>query len=268
MQIFLLITLPFFFYILTKILFLIAYRSYTQRYLVKNKYKDFFIYLITPTSPKTSFKDKYLKLYFYLSTALGLVWGIVFVFWVSNSLYIFDLNFLLTIIYFVGITIFIGFLLYLSIYDIISFSIPELVTKRMLIFGLAFNIFFLIINLLTSDFDIQYLIKIINLGSFWNLIGCIIGGLAIWIIVKISKEKAMGKGDIDILAAIGLMLGFPSIIYSFYYTLITASILSLIYILIVKKYKGVLIPFVPFLASGFILTLLFKDIIIRLFTII
>lgn len=253
------------FYIAFKFLFIQAYVDFTERYLFKNK-KDFFKFILNPVLSVKS-KDRYLNLYYYLGLLLSTVWGLLIASRIQEYIDISRINLSIGILYILSLLFFILFLLYLSIFDIISFSIPEVVSKRMLLFALVVNILFLILKIVLSTNEISYVFYLINLGSILNLIGGILGGGLIWIIVKVSKERAMGAGDIDILAAIGLMLGFPSIFYSFFYTLVSASIISILYVGIKRKYKGVLIPFVPFLSTGFILCLVLKDLFLRLFNI-
>lgn len=255
-----------FFYFTYKILFVFAYVSYTERILFKNK-KEFIVFIFNPILGKQYRKDKYFILYYYLSLVLSFVWSILFGLKLFEFIDILNINFLIGTIYLSGIIIFIAFLLYLSIFDLISFSIPAIVSKRMLLFAAFINVLFLVLKVLLNNTEYSYVFGLINLGTISNLLGGIVGGGAIWLIVKISKEKAMGEGDIDILAAIGLMLGIPSIFYSFFYTLMTASLISVAYVLIKRKFKGVLIPFVPFLASGFIICLLLQDWFLTIFRI-
>lgn len=259
-----LILLPVF-YILFKLLFVAAYTSYTDVNLFKDR-REFYKFVFNPILVKKYSKDKYLKLYYYLSFILAISWGIVLSYKFNELIDILNINFTVGIIYILVLGVFISFLLYLSIFDVISFSIPEIISKRMLLFAAFANLLFLILRILLNNTEYSYIFGLIGLGSILNLLGGLIGGGVIWLIVKISKEKAMGAGDVDILAAIGLMLGMPAIFYSFYYTLIAASVISIVYALILRRFKGLIIPFVPFLSTGFILCLVLKDSVIRIFT--
>jgi len=254
------------FYIIFKFLFVAAHTSFTERILFNSK-KEFLLFIINPLLSKKYLKDKYFSLYYYLSFALTLVWSLVLATKLNEFLDIIKINYAIGILYILAIIIFISFLLYLSIFDVMSFSIPEIISKRMLLFALSINLVFLILKILLNNTDYSYIFGLINLGSIFNLIAGLMGGGIIWVIVKISRERAMGAGDIDILAAIGLMVGLPGIFYSFFYTLMAASLISILYVLIIRKYKGVLIPFVPFLSTGFILCLVISDFALRLFSI-
>ena len=252
-------------YIAFKLMFVFAYVSYTDRYLIKTR-KDFIFFVLKPWLEK-QYVDKYLRIYYYLSFALTFAWATILVLGINKLVDLFSINFSISLLYALVLLVFICFLLYLSIFDIISFSIPEVISKRMLLFALFANVIFLVLKLLLNNTEYAYIFGLIDLGSLSNLVGGIVGGGVIWLIVKISKEQAMGAGDIDILAAIGLMLGVPSLFYSFLYTLFSAALISIIYVVVIRKFKGVLIPFVPFLASGFILCFLLSDSIFTLFSI-
>ncbi len=150
-------------------------------------------------------------------------------------------------------------LLYLSLFDIITFSIPEIFTKRLLFFVLLANILIAIARLMSSIFFKKEIFQFVSLGRIDNLVAGILIGFVIWLIIKITKQTGMGEGDIEVMAIVGFTLGFPSILYSFYYTLIIGSIISLIYALIVKRYKNVQIPFVPFIFLGFLAAMMLGD---------
>lgn len=254
------------FYFLFKGLFVLSYVGFTNRYLFNNK-TEFVLYLFNPLLNSKRYKDKYLKLYYYLGLILSISWSFILSFKFNEFIDLIRINLFIGGLYSLSILIFVAFLLYLSLFDIISFSIPEAVSKRMLLFALVVNLVFLLLGLLLRSEPYSFVFGLINLGSISNLLGGIIGGGLIWLIVSLSNEKAMGAGDVDILAGIGLMIGVPFIFYSFFYTLISASIISIIYVVIKKRYKGVLIPFIPFLSSGFIVCLVLEDVFLRIFNI-
>lgn len=78
-----------------------------------------------------------------------------------------------------------------------------------------------------------------------------------WIVAKLSKERAMGYGDADIALAIGLFLGWPLIMPSYYFAFITGALYG-IYILLSKKGKlKSEIPLGPFLIAGVLFAYLY-----------
>jgi leader peptidase (prepilin peptidase)/N-methyltransferase len=83
-----------------------------------------------------------------------------------------------------------------------------------------------------------------------RLLGLAIGGIFL-LLSKLTKEQ-IGIGDAYIIAAIGLMLGgvkcLEVITYSFFISSVVAIVLMIIFHFSRKK----TIPFIPFLLSGFI----------------
>jgi len=67
------------------------------------------------------------------------------------------------------------------------------------------------------------------------------------------KKETIGGGDIKLYFVIGLVLGIQQILYSIF----ISSALALLYLLLFAKDKSAPIPFVPFIATGSILSLLF-----------
>jgi len=66
-----------------------------------------------------------------------------------------------------------------------------------------------------------------------------------------SKGKWMGAGDSELAVLMGLFLGFPSVLVSFYFAFIVGSIWSLFLIYVLKKAKmQSAVPLGPFLVLG------------------
>lgn len=157
---------------------------------------------------------------------------------------------------------------YLSIYDIYHYSIPDKFT--------------LILPIVMTLISIALIFAIGTQGEliFWDgntitplysLLGGLAGILVIGLIVLATKGNGMGDGDIRIMAIIGLLVGINKLLIAFYITIFTALILGLTYSLLIKKFKGVPIPFVPFIALGGILTLILgldNDVVLNLFRIV
>ncbi len=149
------------------------------------------------------------------------------------------------------------FLSYLSIYDLLHYSIPTDTTVYFASFVVVINLGTAILKVLFSDY------RKIELGGFNNLMGGLILFVAVYVLIIISKEKAMGKGDADLAGIIGLNLGLLGSIAYIFYTIFIGSILSIILIVLLKKVKGVIIPFVPIMTLGFSITLGFSDILLE-----
>ncbi|MEP7103474.1 MAG: prepilin peptidase [Candidatus Dojkabacteria bacterium] len=146
-------------------------------------------------------------------------------------------------------------LLYLSVYDIIHLSIPENFLKVILLVIVIINLLFGLYKFISFRIDGSIPFPFITLGTIQNIIaGFILGGI-IFIIHKSSHEKAIGEGDIYIMMIIGYTLGITFGLISFFLTCVLGSLVGISYSLLVRKFKGVLIPFVPLILLGFVFTL-------------
>lgn len=89
-----------------------------------------------------------------------------------------------------------------------------------------------------------------------NMIGAIVLGSIFQLIVLISKEKALGQGDVRIALITGLLIGMSNLLEWGYITIFSALIYGLILAYKKKRFKGLKIPFVPFMVLGSIVTIL------------
>lgn len=77
----------------------------------------------------------------------------------------------------------------------------------------------------------------------------------------LTKGKGMGFGDVKFAVLMGLVLGFPGIVYSLYIAFLTGATLSLILILWKQKTLKSTIPFGPFLVFATLIVLLFPQVV-------
>jgi len=89
-----------------------------------------------------------------------------------------------------------------------------------------------------------------------NMIGAIVLGSIFQLIVLISKEKALGQGDVRIALITGLLIGMSNLLEWGYITIFSALIYGLILAYKKKKFKGLKIPFVPFMVLGSMVVIL------------
>lgn len=142
------------------------------------------------------------------------------------------------------------------------------------LFSLKFNSFDLIFYLLIGSFlilifvyDLKYFLipdKIIYppilISFFYRILKPEIGikNLAFGIlpsffflaIILISREKWMGFGDFKLAILIGLILGWPKILVSLFFSFFSGAVIGLILVILKKKNFKSEIPFAPFLVSG------------------
>jgi len=95
-------------------------------------------------------------------------------------------------------------------------------------------------------------------GSIWmnHLLGAAIGLLIIGAIILITRGKGMGMGDLKLAGALGIIFGWPDIIFVSIFSFMIGSVYGIY--LLVRRIKGFKdsVPFAPFLVLGSI-TLIF-----------
>ena len=89
-----------------------------------------------------------------------------------------------------------------------------------------------------------------------NFLLALVLALIFLLIVVVSKEKAMGAGDIRIALIVGLLIGYNNVIVWLYITVFTALIYGLLLGYKKKSFKKLKIPFAPFMILGAIVSLL------------
>ena len=133
-------------------------------------------------------------------------------------------------------------LLTLAVIDARTMEIP---------FGI--NVFIFILGLVRLFTDLNnwplYLIGFAAVSGFFLLVYLITGG------------RGIGGGDIKLMAAAGLLLGWTSILLSLMIAAIVATVVHLIRMAIVKA--GKMLAFGPYLSIGIFIAFLFGDIVIN-----
>ena len=88
-------------------------------------------------------------------------------------------------------------------------------------------------------------------GFLWSIVGILVGGgilyLAGTVAEWILKKEAMGGGDVKLLAAVGAVLGWESVLWTVFVSSLAGSVVG-IYLRLRKNEET--IPFGPFLALG------------------
>ncbi len=147
-----------------------------------------------------------------------------------------------------------GFLLYFAIYDLLTYSIPTVAVNWFVGYSILVNVVFLLVNTLSPD-TIQYL----QYGSPLHLISGVIAGASVYALILITKEKGIGLGDLYLAIVMGLLLGWPGILAAFYVLIFSATGVGLLFAAYKRKYKGLIIPLVPFMALGYVAAVAFAE---------
>lgn len=113
------------------------------------------------------------------------------------------------------------------------------------IVSLVLLVVLLVFNLLLFFFNVQF-----GEPAWKNLLGAICLGAIFQLIVLLTKEKGLGQGDVRIAIISGLMIGSNNLILWTYITVFSALIYGIILAIRKKQFRGLKIPFVPFMAFG------------------
>lgn len=153
--------------------------------------------------------------------------------------------YLLHAIFFVSVLIPIAFI------DAHHLIIPNVLSLTGLGLGLAIVC---VITYQTKDLDYLKM----------RLIGFVAGGLVIWLIAfigsAIMRKKAMGMGDVKLMAVIGLYLGaFPELPMVIALSAFSGAVVGTLLIATGKKDRKSPIPYGPFIAGAAMVVLLWGD---------
>jgi len=147
----------------------------------------------------------------------------------------------------------------LAVYDLLSLSIPAKLTYVLAGLGIAVNLIALIVTQLGSE-----IFSIWGLGELDNLVFAILSGASVFFLVKITREKGIGGGDMLLAVFLGAMLGWPNTIIAFYAIVIPAAVVGIIYAWKKKVFRGLQVPLVPFMLLGYIVATFFSTELFRL----
>ncbi|MEA3355291.1 MAG: prepilin peptidase [Patescibacteria group bacterium] len=125
----------------------------------------------------------------------------------------------------------------IAVYDIKHMLIPDQVLLPLI--GAAF---------LRLFFSNQWRVLIVALGSSLFLYSIA------WLSKKLMKKEAMGFGDVKLAFLMGLVLGWPLIIVSYFIAFLTGAGVGVILILIGNKKLKSKIAFGPFLLLGMLIS--------------
>lgn len=96
-----------------------------------------------------------------------------------------------------------------------------------------------------------------------HLIGLFAGGLPLFIIGLIAelvlKKEAMGGGDVKLMAALGLIIGWKLILFTLFAGVVIGALVSGLLIILRKKEKTSMLAFGPFLSIGFLCAVFFGN---------
>jgi len=112
-------------------------------------------------------------------------------------------------------------------------------------------------------FDVYVLIITKNLQVFiYSIIAAVIAGGFFLVLVLISKEKWMGKGDVLIGILMGLILGLSQTVVALFLAFLIGAVIATILLITKKKKMKSEIPFGPFLVFGTMISIFWGNILL------
>jgi len=91
----------------------------------------------------------------------------------------------------------------------------------------------------------------------WSLFASALGaGLFFTAIVLITKGKGMGIGDVKLAFLMGLVLGFPKIVWALSFSFLTGALVGVILMVVGNKTMKSKIAFGPFLVAGMVFAII------------
>lgn len=136
--------------------------------------------------------------------------------------------------------VFISLLIVLTFIDIETFRLPDILVILVAAAGL--------VKILAGG----------NPSLFAGLVGSIAAG-GVFFLVAYFYPEGMGWGDVKLVAALGLYLGYPAVFYAIFLASLLGVFFGGINLTIRRKSLKEPIPFGPFLAAGAVLVLLGQE---------
>src|SRR3990170_8674180 len=166
-------------------------------------------------------------------------WIFVLFFWV---LFLAGQLSIITLLYYFFL---ISILIVVAVVDFKYSLVPTTLVFAASLVSLFYNYFFL-----TSGQFVQSVLAAFGAAIFFL------------VIVLLTRGRGMGEGDVVLGFLIGMVLGLKESILAIFLAFLIGAIVSLFLIVLGRKHFGQTIPFAPFLALGFLISLFWaKEII-------
>ncbi len=151
----------------------------------------------------------------------------------------------------------------LSVIDMRLMIIPDQITIALAFLGIAFAV------LDSGSFLGNYASLFPSVENVFinHIVGGLLGAALLGIIVGGSRGRAMGMGDVKLAGAMGLLLGFPDIVFALALAFLAGGAWSAVVLFFRKTGLKTMVPFGPFLVLGFWLHIFFSQtLLVRYFS--
>ncbi len=167
--------------------------------------------------------------------------------------------------------VFLGFMIYdsrfvnSSIFNLKSISTLGILSCLIVIFFSDFKYHLISDYILLALFVFSILFRLPSIShlAFYLVSGLMVAG-PIYLIYDLSKERAMGLGDVYLSAIIGFLVGWKAGYLALYISFVTGAFFGILLIFLKNKKMKSKIAFGPFLVVGLITAMFFGDKILSL----
>ena len=111
----------------------------------------------------------------------------------------------------------------------------------------AFNIFIFILGVVRAIYDYEHIVT--------YLIGMVCVSGFLLLLFLLTRGRGIGGGDIKLMAAAGLLVGWQNIIIALFVGCILGSIIHITLMIVMKKER--MLAFGPYLSMGIFLAMLY-----------
>ena len=180
----------------------------------------------------------------------GIVFSFTFIYWLVNLSVGMGLLELVSLAYLLFL---VSVLVVLTTTDIVDGLLPNSVVLPAIGAVVAYNLFLLISGVLSP------------LTFSVDIVASLLVAFLFFAIVFLSKEKALGGGDVKLVFFIGLFLGWPTILVGLFLGFLTGGLLAAMLVLLGTKRFGQTLPLGPFLNLGAFMALFYGQQLIEIY---
>lgn len=152
----------------------------------------------------------------------------------------------------IWVVIFLSLILVFLI-DLKHFIIPNSLNLFIFLLGIIWSIFAYKIGIFSGITGGSFLKEFSSMFYFpsnpliAHFVGFLVGSVFFFLIVLLSKGRAMGMGDVKLIAGLGILFGFPDVVLVMALSFIIGAVASSYLMLRRKKKMSDKVPFGPFL---------------------
>ncbi len=156
----------------------------------------------------------------------------------------------------------------LTIIDLKHFVVPQALLDVIFFPALFLNLFFTFGFLKAPKSFLGTYVNFFprfNIYFLDSLVGLILTAGFLWLLVKITKEKAIGMGDVKIFFILSLIFPWPAILIIFFISFFLGGLFSIISIIFKKYDLKSKVPFFPFIFLASIIVFFFGNFLLNFY---